>query len=76
MAKKSEALTLNSKKAEWMDVLMTRDYIDRDGNERTNYTKIGVAFPFREREGFSIELEALPAPVEGHYKVIMMPRQK
>lgn len=73
MAKKPA--TLSSKKVEWMDVLMTRDYIDRDGNERTNYTKIGVAFPFREREGFSIELEALPAPEEGHYKFIMMPRQ-
>jgi hypothetical protein len=33
---------------------------DRDG--KTRYTKVGVMFPSKQGEGFSIKLEALPLP--------------
>ena len=33
---------------------------DREG--KTRYTKIGVMFPAKEGDGFSMKLEALPLP--------------
>ena len=33
---------------------------DKDG--KTRYTKIGVMFPSRDSDGFSVKLEALPLP--------------
>jgi hypothetical protein len=35
---------------------------DKDG--KSHWTKIGVMFPAREGDGFSIKLEALPLPNE------------
>jgi hypothetical protein len=55
------------------DVLSARTYKDRDGNERTSFTKLGVAFPMRDKDGFSLSLEAVPAPQDGVYKLLLMP---
>ncbi len=50
--------------AERLDALVARKYTDRDGNEKTSWTKIGAAFPM-ERGGYSLTLEALPVPTMG-----------
>ena len=34
----------------------------KDQNGKTRYTKIGVMFPAKQGEGFSLKLEALPLP--------------
>lgn len=42
------------------DILTSR----RDGDGKTRWTKIGVMFPAKQGDGFSIKLEALPLPNE------------
>jgi len=50
--------------AERLDALVTRKYTDRDGVEKTQWTKIGATFP-TQNGGYSITLEALPLPTMG-----------
>jgi hypothetical protein len=50
--------------SERLDALVARKYTDRDGNEKTSWTKIGAAFP-TQNGGYSITLEALPLPTMG-----------
>lgn len=42
------------------DVLTVSKYIDRDGNEKSFFTKIGTMFPNKNGGSFSMELVALP----------------
>ena len=50
--------------SERLDALVARKYTDRDGNEKTSWTKIGAAFP-TQNGGYSVTLEALPLPSMG-----------
>lgn len=66
--------------AERLDALVARKYSDRDGNEKTMWTKIGAAFP-TQNGGYSITLEALPLPTMGERGletriVLMVPKPK
>lgn len=36
----------------------------KDGSGKTQWVKIGVMFPAKEKEGFSIKFDALPLPDE------------
>lgn len=57
------------------DVTAPREYTDRDGNKKTNWINLGVAF---EKDGrISILLNALPMPgQDGQAKLILMePKQ-
>lgn len=43
-------------------------------SDKTYFTKIGVAFPNRSGEGYTLSFEALPLPdAEGQVRVLMMP---
>jgi hypothetical protein len=42
------------------DVIAPRTYKDRDGNDKTSFNRVGVAFPMKDRDGFNLTLEALP----------------
>lgn len=55
------------------DAVAVRKYEDRDGNERSAFTNIGVAFPMKDRDGFSLRLHCLPAPEEGEYTILLFP---
>jgi hypothetical protein len=44
------------------DVMIARSYTDSQGATKTAWTKIGIAFPMKDREGFDVSLEALPLP--------------
>lgn len=58
------------------DVSAPREYQDRDGNKKTSWTNLGVAF---EKDGkISILLSALPMPgPDGQAKLILMePRER
>lgn len=57
--------------AERLDVLLTREY--QAGNEtKTAFTKVGVAFATKNG-GWSVQMEAMPAPVEGLFKFVLFP---
>lgn len=44
----------------------------RESNGKSYFTKIGVAFPSRNGNGYSVLLDAMPAPVEGQFKILLM----
>lgn len=46
--------------AERLDICAGRKYADRDGKEKTQWTKIGILFPSKSGEGYSGTLEFLP----------------
>lgn len=57
--------------AERLDVLLAREY--QAGNEtKTAYTKVGVAFATKNG-GWSVKMEAMPAPVDGMYSFVLFP---
>ena len=56
-----------------LDALAVRKYQDGNGNEKTAYTNIGVAWPMRDRDGYTLKLHAFPAPSEGEYVVLLVP---
>ncbi len=63
--------------ADRYDAVAVRRYKDRDGNEKSQFTTIGTAWPMRDKDGFTVRLNAVPAPTEGEYVVLLMPpRQK
>lgn len=55
------------------DAIAARKYTDRDGNEKSSFTNIGIAWPMKDRDGFRVKLHAIPAPVDGEYIVLLMP---
>jgi len=55
------------------DAVAARTYQDRDGNDKSSFTNIGVAFPMKERDGFTLRLHAMPAPIDGEYSILLMP---
>lgn len=55
------------------DAVAVRRYKDGQGNEKTAYTTVGVAWPMRERDGYTLRLNAIPAPTEGEYVILLMP---
>lgn len=55
------------------DAVAVRRYTDNQGNDKTAYTTVGVAFPMRDRDGFTVRLNAIPAPSEGEYVILLMP---
>ena len=47
--------------ADIYDVVGTTEYQDkRTGEKKTRFTKLGVAFPLKSGDGFSLRLDALP----------------
>lgn len=43
----------------------------RESNGKSYWTKIGVAFPAKQGEGWTVLLDAMPAPVEGQFKILL-----
>lgn len=52
--------------AERLDALCVRE-----SNNKSYFTKIGAAFPNRDGKGWTILLDAMPAPVEGQFKIML-----
>jgi hypothetical protein len=55
------------------DAVAARKWTNSSGEEQTSYTNIGVAWPFKDKDGFTLRLHAMPAPVEGEYTVLLFP---
>ena len=43
----------------------------RESNGKSYWTRIGVAFPAKQGAGWSIMLDAMPASIEGQYKILL-----
>ncbi len=43
----------------------------RENNGKSYFTKIGAAFPNKDGKGYSILLDAIPAPVDGQFKIML-----
>jgi len=43
----------------------------RESNGKAYFTKVGVAFPAKKGDGYSVLLDAIPAPVDGQFKLIL-----
>lgn len=56
-----------------LEAVAVRRYEDRDGNEKAAFTNIGVAWPMKDRDGYTLRLHAVPAPEEGEYTILLMP---
>jgi hypothetical protein len=46
--------------ADRYDVLTSRKYTDKQGNEKTSWTKIGTAFACRDGVSLNVTLDAFP----------------
>jgi len=44
----------------------------RESNGKTYWTKLGAMFPNRNGEGFTLMLDAMPAPQDGQFKLTAM----
>ncbi len=51
-----------------LDALSVRE---KDG--RSYWTRIGVAFQSKDGTGWNVLLDAMPAPVDGQFKITLMP---
>ncbi len=56
---------------ERLDVLISREY-EQNGEKKNAYTRVGVAFATRNG-GWSVKLEAIPAPKDGVFEFVMFP---
>ena len=43
----------------------------RESNGKSYFTKIGAAFPNKDGKGYTILLDAIPAPNEGQFKIML-----
>lgn len=43
--------------AKQYNVVYPKQYKDNDGNDRTAFVRVGTAFPMRDADGFTIELD-------------------
>jgi hypothetical protein len=59
--------------ADRYDAVAVRRYKDRDGNEKSQFTTIGTAWPMKDKDGFTVRLNAVPAPTEGEFVILLMP---
>ena len=55
-----------------LDVLATREY-QAGGETKTAFLKIGAAFPLKKGNGYQVVMDAMPAPKDGQFKVLLMP---
>lgn len=47
----------------------------RESNGKSYFTRVGVAFPSKDGSGWSVLLDAMPAPAEGQFKILLRPPQ-
>lgn len=43
----------------------------RESNGKSYFTKVGAAFPNKDGKGYTILLDAMPAPTEGQFKIML-----
>lgn len=49
----------------------------RESGDKNYWTRIGVAFPAKNGDGYTVLLDAMPASSDGQYKIFLRePREK
>ena len=43
----------------------------RESDGKSYFTRIGVAFPNKDGKGYTVLLDAVPASIEGQYKIML-----
>jgi hypothetical protein len=43
----------------------------RESNGKSYFTKVGAAFPNKDGKGYTVLLDAVPASVDGQYKIML-----
>lgn len=56
--------------SERLDALMVRNY-EQNGEKKAQFTKIGVAWPTANGEGYRLQLDAIPVPTIYNNKIEM-----
>lgn len=56
-----------------LDLLATREYTTSQGETKTSFTRVGVALPTKRGDGYTLLLDAMPAPVDGQFRLLAMP---
>lgn len=64
--------------SDYMEIVIARPYTTSSGEQRTAFTRVGTAWPMKNREGFSLTFDALPVPTMNdkgviETRVLMMP---
>lgn len=54
------------------EAVAVRTY-EQNGEEKSAFTNIGVAWPMKDRDGFTLRLHCLPAPDSGEYTILLFP---
>lgn len=54
------------------DAMSARKY-EQNGETKTAYTRIGTAFKNRSGDGYTVRLEAMPAPTDGQFTILLFP---
>ncbi len=54
------------------EAVAVREY-ESNGEMKRAFTNIGVAFEMKDRDGYSLRLHCLPAPVDGEYSILLFP---
>lgn len=58
--------------ADRYDAVAVRRY-EQNGEEKSSFTNIGVAFKMKDKDGYSLRLHCLPAPDGGEYTILLFP---
>jgi hypothetical protein len=43
----------------------------RESNGKSYFTKVGAAFPNKDGKGYTVLLDAMPAPADGQFKIML-----
>lgn len=55
------------------DAVAVREY-EHNGEPKKTYIRLGAAFPFKDgKDGFTVKLDAVPAPQDGTYTILCFP---
>lgn len=58
-----------------LDAMIGKTY-EKNGETKTQWTRVGVAWQTKGGTGYNLLLDAIPAPEDGQYKILLMePRQ-
>lgn len=56
-----------------LDAVAAREYTTGQGETKTSFTRVGVALPTKRGDGYTLLLDAMPAPTEGQFRILLMP---
>lgn len=59
-----------------LTVSQPQEYTDSQGQTRTRWQRLGVAFKNRDGQSLTVVLNALPMPQNGEVRLVVQPKQE